>query len=663
MQGSVIRRMYAGFALIIIMFAVTVAIMMGGMSQIHSNFEGVSKTALPLVSLSNKTSVQLLSADKSFKDFLTTQNVDRMNVMRGEFAQAKDDFSAVLSQLAAASVSHPDLQERIDALKQLESRYFNEANEAMNNYQAMFDAQAKVQKSTREFQRLHFELNVGMKSFVDDQSSISVKVMAKSYFIKLKDAEVITSDALASSDVDFVEKAVAKNKKAVTHLNYAYRGLATQLPELKETFDEPVQKFTQDIGQKGGVLDQHNEYLKARAALYDNIANLATEVDNAMKILDSFNQTATQDLDNSLAEAGNVYQQGVYKAIGIGLMVVLLAAGIGYHIAHSVRSPLKRILTTLESLTQGDMTQRIEITHNNEFSRLSGHINSLADNLHDILLKLNQASDDLTSTANQNQSTSQGAQSQLNSQREQTANVATAMTEMAHSVQEVAHSAQNSLEMVQQVETASESGRHIMSNNITTINQLETRLNDSVEAVGQLRKMSSQIGSILDVIRNIAEQTNLLALNAAIEAARAGEQGRGFAVVADEVRVLAQRTTESTSEIETMISNLQTSSTSASKVIESCMQDMEQSVEQASHANSAMEEIQALIIEISQMSTHISQAAAEQSETTTAIARSIEDINHIADESYQAMSEIAQTSANLTQLASQQSHLVHRFKL
>ncbi|WP_417869538.1 methyl-accepting chemotaxis protein [Vibrio furnissii] len=663
MQGSVIRRMYAGFALIIIMFVVTVATMMQGMSQIHSNFEGVSNTALPLVSLSNKTSVQLLSADKSFKDFLTTQNRERMTVTRNEFAQAKDDFSAVLNELAKASTSHSDLQERIEALKQLEARYFDEANEAMNNYQAMFSAQDQVQKSTREFQRLHSELSVGMKEYVDDQSSISVKVMAKSYFIKLKDAEVITSDALASSDMDFVEKAVLKNKKAVTHLNYAYRGLTTQLPALKKVFDESVEKFTQDIGQKGGVLDQHNEYLKARNALYDNIANLAAEVDNAMTILDSFNQTATQDLDNSLAEAGNVYQQGVYKAIGISLVVVLLAAGIGYHIAHSVRSPLKSILTTLESLTQGDMTQRIQITHQNEFSRLSGHINSLADNLHDILRQLNQASDDLTDTANQNQSTSQGAQSQLSTQREQTASVATAMTEMAHSVQEVAHSAQNSLEMVQQVESASESGRQIMSNNISTINQLETRLNDSVDAVSQLRRMSSQIGSILDVIRNIAEQTNLLALNAAIEAARAGEQGRGFAVVADEVRVLAQRTTESTSEIETMISNLQTSSSSASKVIESCMQDMEQSVEQASQANSAMEEIQALIIEISQMSTHISQAAAEQSETTTAIAQSIEDINLIADKSYQAMSEIAQTSSSLTQLANQQSHLVHRFKL
>ncbi|WP_254917777.1 methyl-accepting chemotaxis protein, partial [Vibrio sp. V11_P1A41T118] len=660
---SVIRRMYAGFTLIIIMFAVTTAIMMGGMNQIHSNFESVSTTALPLVSLSNKTSVQLLSADKSFKDFLTTQNQDRMNVMRSEFAKAKQDFADVLNQLQQASAMNPSLEERISQLKQMELRYFSEAEQAMNNYQAMFEAQAQVQKSTREFQRLHADLSTGMKDFVDGQNSISVKVMAKSYFIKLKDAELITSDALSSSDVAFVDKAVTMNKKAVTHLNYAYRGLSTQLPELKKTFDDLVQKFSQDIGQKGGVLDQHNSYLLAKTALYENIANLAIEVDKAMTILDSFNDTATDGLNASLREAGEVYKQGVIKAIVIGIAVVLVATGIGYHIAQSVREPLNRILKTLEGLTKGDMTQRIEIRYNNEFSRLSGHINSLADNLHHILVQLNDASENLTNTANHNQTTSSKAQSQLSTQREQTASVATAMTEMAHSVQEVAQSAQSSLEMVQKVESASESGRKIMSDNITTINQLETRLNQSVDAVGELQKMSSQIGSILDVIRNIAEQTNLLALNAAIEAARAGEQGRGFAVVADEVRVLAKRTTDSTSEIESMISNLQSSSSSASTVIESCMTDMELSVEQASTANSAMEEIQALILEISQMSTHITQAAAEQSETTGDIARSIEDINLIADGSYQAMSQIAQASANLTQLANQQNELVHRFTL
>eukprot|EP01029_Cantina_marsupialis_P018869 TRINITY_DN436_c0_g1_i5.p1 TRINITY_DN436_c0_g1~~TRINITY_DN436_c0_g1_i5.p1 ORF type:complete len:664 (-),score=21.50 TRINITY_DN436_c0_g1_i5:765-2756(-) len=663
MKGSVIKRMYAGFALIIIMFAVTITIMMNSMNQIHSNFESVSETSLPLVALSNQTSVQLLSADKSFKDFLTTQNAERMSAMRTEFAASQNAFSEVLGNLEAASQDNTSLIERITQLRAMEERYFAEADEAMNNYVAMFEAQEQVQKASRDFQRLHSELTVGMKEYVADQKSISVKVMAKSYFIKLQDAEVITSDALASSDVAFVQKAVNQNKKAVTHLNYAYRGLATQLPALKNVFDESVQKFTKDVGQKGGVLDKHNNYLQAKQALYVNIANLAVEVDQAMAVLDSFNVTAEEQLNSSLADASSIYDKGLFNAIAIGVVVTLFAAAIGYHIAHSVREPLTRILKTLEGLTEGDMTQRIDIRYNNEFSRVSGHINTLADNLHNILVKLNDASDDLTKTASVNQKTSSETQAQLNSQREQTATVATAMTEMSHSVQEVANSAQSSLTMVQQVETASESGRQIMNTNISTINQLETRLTESVSAVGELQQMSSQIGSILDVIRGIAEQTNLLALNAAIEAARAGEQGRGFAVVADEVRVLAQKTTQSTAEIETMISNLQSSSKTASNVIESCMSDMDMSVQQASNANSAMEEIQALILEISHMSTHISQAAAEQSETSGDIARNIEDINHIADASYQAMSSIAEASQNLTILANQQGDLVHQFKL
>ncbi|MFA0608901.1 methyl-accepting chemotaxis protein [Vibrio sp. 10N.222.49.B4] len=663
MKGSVIKRMYAGFALIIIMFAVTITIMMSSMNQIHSNFESVSKVSLPLVALSNQTSVQLLSADKSFKDFLTTQNSERMSAMRTEFAASQNAFSEVLGSLETASQDNTSLTERITQLRAMEERYFTEADEAMNNYIAMFEAQEQVQKASRDFQRLHSELTVGMKEYVADQKSISVKVMAKSYFIKLQDAEVITSDALASSDVAFVQKAVNQNKKAVTHLNYAYRGLATQLPAIKNVFDESVKNFTKDVGQKGGVLDKHNNYLKAKEALYINIANLAVEVDQAMAVLDSFNVTAEEQLNSSLADASSIYDYGLFKAIAIGIVVTVFAAAIGYHIAHSVREPLTRILGTLEGLTEGDMTQRIDIRYDNEFSRVSRHINTLADNLHNILVKLNDASDDLTNTASVNQKTSSETQAQLNSQREQTATVATAMTQMSHSVQEVANSAQSSLTMVQQVESASESGRQVMNTNISTINQLEVRLTESVGAVGELQQMSSQIGSILDVIRGIADQTNLLALNAAIEAARAGEQGRGFAVVADEVRVLAQKTTQSTSEIETMISNLQSSSKTASNVIESCMSDMDMSVEQASSANSAMEEIQALILEISRMSTHISQAAAEQSETSGDIARNIEDINQIADKSYQAMSSIAEASQNLTILANQQGDLVHQFKL
>lgn len=663
MKGSVIRRMYAGFTIIVVMFIATIAIMLSGMSNIHHMFGTVTNKSLPLVSLSNQTSVQLLSADKAFKDFLTTQSVERMDQNQSLFANSEQEFDKVFSQLETASQLYPSLSGDIEQLRRLEESYFRVAQEAMQNYRDMFAAQEQVLQSTRQFQRLHSELTVGMKDFVDDQSSISVKLMAKSYFLKLKKAEVSTSDALASSDPEFVKKALAENKKSVAHLNYAFDGLAAQLPAIKDNFDDAVTQFTKDIGQNGGVLDQHSAYLNARSSLYQNIENLAAEVDNTMSLLRNFNDVATRELNVSLTEAEAIYDDGVVQASIIGVIVVLLAIGIGYHIAHSVREPLTRIFATLESLANGDMTKRIEIRYNNEFSRVSGHINTLADNLHNILKQLSTASSNLTHASSSNQQTSSNARNQLNSQREQTASVATAMTEMAHSVAEVSQSALSSLDKVHQVENASESGRQVMNQNITTINLLESRLTDSVTAVSALQKMSGEIGSILDVIQGIAEQTNLLALNAAIEAARAGEQGRGFAVVADEVRVLAKKTSESTAEIETMIANLQSSSKSASQMIESCMGEMEQSVAQASNANSSMEEIQALILEISQMSTHISQAAAEQSETTSDIAQSLEGINHIADQSYQAMSEIANVSNSLSNIAQEQESLVKQFKL
>jgi len=175
--------------------------------------------------------------------------------------------------------------------------------------------------------------------------------------------------------------------------------------------------------------------------------------------------------------------------------------------------------------------------------------------------------------------------------------------------------------------------------------------------------MSSDIGSILDVIRNIAAQTNLLALNAAIEAARAGEQGRGFAVVADEVRVLAERTTRSTAEIENMIQNLQQKSGQASSVMQTCVIEMNKSLTQTSDANSAMEEIQANIIEISKMSYHITHATEEQSSTTNTIARSLEDISQVANDNNLSMEQVAQVSGKLDELAHQQNELVHRFNV
>ncbi|PSW43804.1 methyl-accepting chemotaxis protein [Photobacterium leiognathi] len=655
--------MYSGFVVMVALFVLTIVLMLDGTNRIHNQLTTVTTDALPLVSISNKVSVKLLAADKTFKDFLTSQDPAAMKTYEADFHKATKEFASARQELVAVAESNPELTNYINALTALEQRYFAEAQVAMQNYRTQILAGDERQQSARRFQRLQAELSIGMKEYINEQDNMAVKMMAKNFFVKLKETETITSDALATDDISSIETAIKANKRSVNHLANAFRSLTTLLSGLKDSFGKSINQYTLDIGKKGGVLDQHYEYIEAKTRLYNNIATLTKEVNQAMSILEQFNQQATNQMDQAIQTADSTYNQGITKAVGIGIIVILLAISIGWYLARSVRRPLVSMLKTLESLTDGDMTQRTERSQFIEFNKLSHHINTLAGNLQQILSQLSQASEDLTKVAAENQSTTALAKQRLNDQREQTVSVATAMTEMEHSVTDVSQSAQNTMERVHEVERASATGREVMSKNINIAHQLSTRLDDSVTAVSDLQQMSSNIGSILDVIRNIADQTNLLALNAAIEAARAGDQGRGFAVVADEVRVLAKRTTDSTSEIESMIQNLQSSSGQAMEMMQSCVTEMDNSINQASDANSAMEEIQAIIIEISQMSSQIAQSAEEQRTTTADIARSLEDISHIADTNYTAMEEVAEESSMLDTLATEQNQLVHKFKL
>jgi methyl-accepting chemotaxis protein len=663
MVNSVIVRMYAGFALIVCLFIATVTIMLSGTKHINYQLQTVTSTSFPLVTISNQTTVKLLATDKAFKDFLTSRDPSRMASHRDSFIDAQQQYLSSFIQLQTITIGNEVLNDKVTLLSSIEQRYVEQAQVAMENYQRLILAGDNVQTASRQFQQLHTQLKIQMEEYIEKQDNVAVKFMAKSYFAKLKDAEDVTSDALASSDLLSVQQAVKNNKRAVTQLRYAYRSLVSQLPELKPIFDKNVEKFALDVGKKGGVLNAHADYLDAQNLLYANIASLAADINEALQLLGSFNAVANQTMSESLSKADRIYEQATLRAFVLGLVVSLFAIGIGYHLAHSVRSPITGILRALEDLTNGDMTRRIETKKKSEFTKIAIHINTLSDHLQRILNDINAGSDQLIDVSSTNSTITEKANQRLDEQREKTTLAATAMTQMQHSVTEIAHSSQHSLDKVKAVEKAADSGRQIMSANIVTISQLSTRLDESVDAVNVLQQVSSDIGSILDVIRGIAEQTNLLALNAAIEAARAGEQGRGFAVVADEVRVLAQKTANSTSEIESMIHSLQTSSKTTSSVIQSCVNEMSQSVTQASNANHSMEEIQSLIIEISHMSSHISQAADEQSVTSSDIAQNLEEISHIADLNYEAMNKISGISLRLNQQANQQNELVHRFTL
>ena len=248
-------------------------------------------------------------------------------------------------------------------------------------------------------------------------------------------------------------------------------------------------------------------------------------------------------------------------------------------------------------------------------------------------------------------------------QQSETALVATAVNEMSSTVHEVANSAGTAASAASQADSQSEQGKQVVSSTVSSIRTLASEVETAANVIAQLEKDSESIGSVLEVIRGIAEQTNLLALNAAIEAARAGEQGRGFAVVADEVRSLASRTQESTQEIQEMIERLQKGSRDAVKAMQSGQEQAHSTVEQASQAETSLGEISSAVAQINEMNAHIAEASRQQGEVVEEINKNIINITQVADDSANGADQLSTASQEMASLAVDLETQVSHFKI
>lgn len=377
--------------------------------------------------------------------------------------------------------------------------------------------------------------------------------------------------------------------------------------------------------------------------------------------------TFERELSADIAvQAKALAAQARQSLVMLALVILLALTAVGILtvlIARNIRLAVQEIERVMTALAKRDLTQRSQYQGRDEFGRIALYANNMADELQGVMQEIGSATAQVATAAEESSAVTLQTSKGVQQQQQDTELVATAMHEMSATVRDVASSTAEAAALSEQVQQNAGNGQQKLQHTIALIERLAQQVSGTALVIEQVKQDSNAITSVLDVIRGIAEQTNLLALNAAIEAARAGEQGRGFAVVADEVRTLAQRTAKSTGEIQRMIEGLQQGSVKASEAMHLSLQQAEEGTSNVNETGRILRDVLEGISGINDKNIQIASAAEEQTTVADEINQKILSISDVAVQTSAGAEQTAVTSRELARLAEQLESLIGRFKL
>ncbi|QEQ98072.1 methyl-accepting chemotaxis protein [Neptunomonas concharum] len=465
----------------------------------------------------------------------------------------------------------------------------------------------------------------------------------------------------------YTAKFLVENKPAqVERFNDELSAVHKEIDSLLSTLENPTRRTLTLESQ-----DLINKYATAANA----VSKVIFERNKGIEKLDTIGpQTVTlvAKLRHSIAEsmqaaaesAENTTHTATTTLWLVTIIGILVGIVVSFVIARAIISKINNTNSVLGDIAQGegDLTIRIPVSGSDELAKLAQNYNTFAEKLQRTITQLASSVDTLKSSADNMTTLANGTQKEIYEQQTQAQMAASATNEMAASAQEVSHSAAMASELSQSTAAAANQGKSVVVEAAHAMRQLSQQVAESSSTVDSLRSDSEEIGSVLDVIRSIAEQTNLLALNAAIEAARAGEQGRGFAVVADEVRSLASRTQVSTEEIQTIIVNLQQRSESASKAMAQSRLNAESTEERVRAAEESLTSIASYVAQINDSIGQISAAATEQAAATDEVSQNVNTMSDISEQTLNQSIETTASAEQLKGLGNEIGNLVKQFK-
>ncbi|WP_223459882.1 methyl-accepting chemotaxis protein [Pseudomonas sp. GL-RE-19] len=442
-------------------------------------------------------------------------------------------------------------------------------------------------------------------------------------------------------------------QKAVNQLDAAIASLKPLNVHFADSQQDALRQLETALGNYRNALQAY------KAASNDAVQSRKEMTDQGAAIVSQSDQLYQIQLDRRDAESAQARTLQMISTL-LALLVGIIAAVV---ITRQITRPLRETLAVVDRIASGDLSHNVLVTRRDELGVLQQGIARMGVTLRDLISGIRDGVTQIASAAEELSAVTEQTSAGVNSQKVETDQVATAMHEMTATVQEVARNAEEASQAAAAADGEAREGDKVVNEAIAQIERLASEVVRSTEAMSVLQQESDKIGSVMDVIKSVAEQTNLLALNAAIEAARAGEAGRGFAVVADEVRGLAQRTQKSTEEIEGLVAGLQNGTQQVSAVMNNSRVLTDSSVALTRKAGESLENITRTVSSIQSMNQQIAAAAEQQSAVAEEISRSIINVRDVSEQTAAASDETAASSVELARLGNQLQMMVSHFRV
>ncbi|MCC4265741.1 methyl-accepting chemotaxis protein [Oceanimonas baumannii] len=436
-----------------------------------------------------------------------------------------------------------------------------------------------------------------------------------------------------------------------------------------QRFNTLHQRLLSQLNALGLPHSQATEYRKRFLAYADELERVGLSSEQGLQLAMRQTVQSTESLlESSLAdieqELQNYLDQATRTATLVFILMLLLTAGVAMLISRSIFRPIRQIRDDVLTIHRThNLGLRIDTGSKDEMAEIADALNTMLKGFRDVIGQVNQAVSTMNQTTLQLSESAATTTTDIERQQQETELVATAVTEMVSTIDDIARNTDHTAAKAGQANSSATEGQQQVQGTIERIRRLAVQLENSVGSMEDLSHQSETIGSVLQVIRDIADQTNLLALNAAIEAARAGEQGRGFAVVADEVRALAARTQDATQEIATIISSLQGKTDAMVQLIYQSREEGLESSQQARQAEAVLNEINQEVTDISDMATQIATAIEQQSSVANEIGRNVVVIRDITDNTVQAVRKNSEASQNIAAQAKNLQQVVSVFQI